>query len=119
MHQKLKSLIAFFFLLFIVSTSAFGQNIDDRLKTQYLYTLNNVSSIEQISSIQSEIESLKFVEKVKLNFKDESSGMAQIIIFVNEPKRTTEDQVMFQPNQLKKLIFIDNMDLTDLKINKY
>jgi hypothetical protein len=119
MNIKIKPIITLFFLFLVTSFSASAQDIDSRLKTQYLYTINNISSIEQVTSIQAEIETMKFVEKVKLNVKDESSGKAQLIIFVNEPSRTSEGQIMFEATSLKQVIFKDGIDLLDLKISKY
>ncbi len=119
MLQKIKPIITLLFVFLITSLSSFAQETEDRLRTQYLFTLSNIKSMEQISLIKSEIETMKFVEKVKLNMKDESSGKAQLIIYVNEPKRTSEGQVMFQSTSLKKAILIDKIDLLDFKISNY
>ena len=66
-----------------------------------------------------EIEKLKHVEKVQINSKSEKPDKAQLIIYVNEPKRTNEEQQMFEPSVLKKIIFRNDIELLDLKIDKY
>lgn len=119
MNLKIKSITALLFLFLVISNSSFSQDQSSRVKTLYAYTLQNISSVEQVSSIQAEIESFQYVDKVKLNIKDESSGKAQIMVYINEPKRTTEDQIMFQPTTLKKTILKDGIDLLDLKISNY
>mgnify|MGYP001095164118 CR=1 FL=1 len=119
MNLKIKSITALLFLFLITSYTTFSQDLESRVKTQYSYTLQNISSSEQISTIVSEIENIQFVEKVKLNMKDEASGKAQLIIYINEPARTSESQIMFQPTALKKTIFIDGINLLELKTTTY
>ena len=119
MNMKIKSITTLLFLFLIISYSTFSQDNSSRVKTQYAYTLQNISSSEQISAIVSEIENLQFVEKVKVNMKDESSGKAQLIIYINEPARTSESQIMFQPTNLKKTIFIEGISLLEFKTTTY
>ena len=111
MSLKIFTLITFIIVLLSFNINA--QASENVLKTKYSYTLSSIASVDQLDHIKTEIESLEFVEKVKLNIKDESSGNGQLIIFINEPKRTTESQIMFQPSKLKELIFIDNINLID------
>jgi hypothetical protein len=112
----LLSVISFLLISFSgVSQSA----IEQRLKTKYVYTIEHIESLDQLENIQNSISELKFVEKVQLNYKPEKSNKGQLLIFINEPKRTSESQIMFDPTILKKRIFIDEINLIDLKIENY
>lgn len=107
-------ILTIFLLAF--GASAFSQNSEDQLHHTYYYTVDHVDSEQQLQEVYSTIENLKFVSKVKLNYKPEKSGSAQYIIYVVEPKRTSETQVMFQPTDLKQIIVESNLNITDLKI---
>lgn len=85
----------------------------------YYYSVTNVTSEEQLQEVYDLFEDLKFVTKVKLNFKPEKADRAQFIIYITEPKRTSESQKMFEPIELKKIIIDHNLLPSDLKIEDH
>ena len=110
----------FFLLTLLCSGLGYSQNAEDnRVKTLYSYTLGHIDNPDELEKIKSEIESLLFVEKVKINSKSEKPNKGQLLIYVNEPIRTSENQQMFEPTELKKIIFKNDIELLDLKIAKY
>lgn len=116
--KKLNIVLLLLFLL--VFTNIFwSQENTNRLKTSYAFTIDNISDIDQLEKIKSEIENLEFIEKVKINAKGEQPSKAQIIVYVNEPKRTSEGQIMFEPSVLKTMILSETINLLDLQIANY
>lgn len=106
-------------LLTVLSLSlAYGQEKSKTQNTQYFYTVENVSSENQLNKAYSELESLEFVTKVKLNYKPENKGKAQFIVFVSEPIRTTENQKMFEITDLKSIILSNDLEPIELTIEK-
>jgi hypothetical protein len=105
--------------LFTFSNNSWSQENSKNLKTSYAFTIENISDVDQLGKIKSEIENLNFVEKVKINTKGEQPTKAQIIVYINEPKRTSEGQIMFEPSSLKSIILKDDINLLDLQIDSY
>ncbi|MCB9197407.1 MAG: hypothetical protein H6600_03040 [Flavobacteriales bacterium] len=103
-------MLSFTFLL------ASAQNGDKTQSVVYYYTVENVTSADQLNAITSEFESLRFVTKVQLNYKSEKSDKAQFVVYVTEPVRSTEDQKMFELTDLKKIIINHNITPADLII---
>lgn len=116
--RTILSIISILFL-FTFSNNSWCQDNSSQLKTSYAFTIENITNIDQLDKIQSEIESLMFVEKVKVNTKGEQVNKAQIIVYINEPIRTSERQVMFEPTSIKSIILKDDINLLDLKIESY
>lgn len=106
-------------LLFCLNFAGFSQNPDNFQSQTYYYSVSNVDSEDQLLEVFSDFESLKFVKKVKLNYKPEKSGTAQFIVYVTEPKRTSESQVMFELTDLKKIIIEHDLQPMDLKIDSH
>lgn len=105
--------LAFFCLLL---GSGLAQQPEGNIQHTYYYTVDHVQSEDQLQDIYHSIEELKFVTKVKLNYKPEKPGMAQFIIYVSEPPRTSETQKMFELTDLKKIIVGHDLQVTELKI---
>ena len=110
-------------LLFLVtvglSWSGVAQQTDEMQQQTYFYSVTNVSSQEQLDKVVSSIEELKFVDKVKMNYKSEKLDKAQFIIYVTEPKRTSESQQMFEVTDLKKIIVENNLQPSEFKIDNH
>ena len=118
MKPLFTSLAILLFCSFLNAQSTAPKN-QKNLKTKYSFSITNVTSFEQVKLLQSSFEGMKHIEKVKLNYKEEKPTLAQIIVFVNEPKRSSEDQIMFDPVKLKNMLIDKNLSLSDLKISDY
>jgi uncharacterized membrane protein len=117
--MKISLLILTLFIT-AISQNVMSQEVqENRLKTMFSYTIENIENLDQLEEIQSKLSKLEFVEKVKINYKVEKANKGQIIIYVNEPKRTSEGQKMFESNVLKDNILIGKINLLDLKIENY
>jgi uncharacterized protein (DUF1919 family) len=111
--KRLTTTLALILCLFLCG---FAQEGNDIQHQTYFYTVENVQSQEQLEQVVSSFEELKFVEKVKLNYKPEKAGKAQFIVYVSEPKRTSESQVMFELTDLKKIIISNGLQPAALEI---
>lgn len=107
------------FILFIgFSLSSYGQT-DNTLQHQiYYYTVEKVVSESQLSEVVHAFEDLKFVTKVKLNYKSEKPNKAQFVVYVSEPKRTSESQEMFEITDLKAILLNNDLTPLDFVINQ-
>ena len=107
--------------LFLIGLNWTGiaQEADNLQSQTYYYSVSNVTSEDQLQEVFNEFENLKFVTKVKLNYKPEKPSMAQFIVYVTEPKRTNEAQVMFELTDLKKIVINHDLSPTDLKIDNH
>lgn len=114
----LNKIIVMAILVISISFSGIAQTNSDQ-KSTYLYTVKNVNSEEQLNEVFKQFEELKFVTKVKLNYKPEKPSMAQFIVYVTEPKRSSEGQIMFRPTDLKEIIISSGMEPHDFKIENY
>ncbi len=106
-------------LLVGIYFGGFSQSTEAYQHQTYYYTVENVASEDQLNEVYQEFESLKFVTKVKLNFKPEKGNKAQFIVYVSEPKRSSESQQMFELTDLKKIIVNHNLQPADLKIDTH
>lgn len=104
-------------LLLVLSVKAQESNTSIQ-QTDYYYTVKLVDSEDQLSKVVTEFENLNFVSKVKLNYKPEKPTMAQFIVYVIEPKRTSEDQKMFEPIELKKILIKHGLEPYKLQIQE-
>ncbi|CAG5080500.1 hypothetical protein [Parvicella tangerina] len=103
----------------LVLTGFIAQDDISEVSHTYHYTVTKVISQEQLNEVVEAFESLKFVTKVKLNYKAEKQNMAQFIVYVSEPSRTSESQQMFEPTELKKIIIGHNLQPAELKIDDH
>lgn len=110
---KLITLTAFCLLF---GWSSLAQQSEENIQHTYYYSVDHVQSENQLQEIYHSIEELKFVTKVKLNYKSEKPGIAQFIVYVSEPKRISETQEMFELTDLKKIIVDHDLQVTELKI---
>lgn len=101
------------------SYHSFSQTTSDFQEQTYYYSVDHVQSETQLNETFTAFENLKFVTKVKLNYKPEQPSKAQFVIFVKEPKRTSESQQMFEITDLKKIIIEKDLLPTDLKIDNH
>lgn len=109
-----KTLIITILTLFVGQVIA--QEAAPMLHTTYYYTVENVLSTEQLDEVVDEIEQLEFVTKVKVNYKPEKNTKAQFVVIVDEPKRVSETQDMFELTDLKSIIINNELLPSDLEI---
>ena len=109
-----KALIALVICILSVSATIGQEKKVDNIKRTYYYTFSNVSSIEHVNSLIADIEALKSVVKVKTEYKVEK-GAGQIVVIVIEESRTSEGQVFFSINDLKRLIIENELTPNELK----
>ncbi len=117
---KLTTIILILFL-FVFTNKSWSQENSKNLKTSYAFTIENISDVDQLGKIKSEIENLNFVEKVKINTKGEQPTKAQIIVYINEPKELLKDKLCLTGTQTgyEFIILKDNINLLDLQIDSY
>mgnify|MGYP005671474603 CR=1 FL=1 len=112
----MNKIILFFIFTVVATFSGFSQENSEFQHQTYYYTVSDVTSEDQLHEVMTSFEALQFVEKVKLNYKPEKTTKAQFIVYVTEPKRTSESQKMFELTDLKKIIVENNLQPADLKI---
>src|ERR1035437_9444909 len=90
-----------------------------KTKTVYYYKFEGAKSLNEVSTLSSDIYVLKGVTEFKPEFKPESN-LAQIIVVVTEKARTSEGDVLFEITDLKKILEkkgYKNLELTSEELS--
>ncbi len=108
-------------LLFFSNKSFSQQPTNNHLiKTVYYYSFNAEINVVAMDKIEQEVKQLKGVTKVKIQFKPEKK-IGELIVVVQEKKRSSEGDVLFQPVDLKRILstngFIPNLLKTEITNN--
>jgi len=109
-----RALITLVVSILFVSTIVSQEKEADNIQRTFYYSFTNVSSIEQVEDLQEDIEALKSVVKVKIEYKVEKAA-GQVVVIVIEETRTSEGQVFFNIQDLKKLIIENGLIPNELK----
>mgnify|MGYP003648980826 CR=1 FL=1 len=99
-----KKLLALLIVLVVFGSNGLKAQTKTTLtKTKYSYSFKALQDNTPINDIVKEIKDLKGVTVCKSVLKPEQHK-GQLIVIVEEHSRTSEDQEMFQPTDLKKII---------------
>jgi len=108
-------------LLFFPVVSFSQQTANNQLiQTIYYYSFKAEMNAVATNNIEQEVKQLKGVIKVKIQFKPEKK-VGELIVVVQEKKRSSEGDVLFQPVDLKRILatngFIPNLLTTEITNN--
>lgn len=91
-------------LIILFPTVNYAQQVtvSQKVKTIYYYTFQT-ENISTIDNVLTQIKDLTGVTETKYEYKSEKNA-GQLIVVVEEKKRTTESDILFQPTDLKRIL---------------
>lgn len=110
-------ILQLFILISIFASNVKAQKKPTLTKTKYSYTFSGVSASSNIESLTNEISNLKGVTTCKPVLKPEQST-GQLIVIVEEFTRSSEDEILFEPTDLKKIIIKNGLIPNELTIEE-
>jgi len=117
--RPILTVCAALFLFF--NTLCFAQQpINNPIKTIYYYSFFAELDATSTDEIEKEVQLLTNVIAVKIKYKPENKT-AQLIVIVQENRRNSEGDILFQPTDLKRIIsthgFIPNELTSEISID--
>lgn len=113
-----KLLFSFIFLVFF-SLGAQSQNNKNQApkttRTLYLYSFTGVQNEQQMSLIEQQMASIKFVETVKTKYKPERQA-GQVILTVAIESNGSEERIDFETVKMKQILLQNNLTPGTLEI---
>lgn len=105
-------------LAILFNVLVFGQQSSAKnIQKTYYYSFSDVTNQDDMDGLVSDLEQIKDVVKVKLNYKPEKNA-GQIILIIIEPERTFEGEEFFSPKQIKDLIIQHHLTPGDMTVNE-
>lgn len=87
------------------------------IQKTYYYSFADVNNQEDMNGLVFDLERIKDVVKVKLNYKPEKEA-GEVIVIIIEPERTAEGEVFFSPKQIKDLIIQHHLTPGNMSVNE-
>lgn len=113
-----KVLFSFIFLVFF-SLGAQSQNNKNQAvkttRTLYFYSFTGVQSEQQMSLIEQQMASIKYVETVKTKYKPERQA-GQVILTVAIESNGSEERIDFETVKMKQILLQNNLTPGTLEI---
>lgn len=108
-------ILLLFLLLTVFQGFSQTENYPQTKKSVFIYTIENISSQQQLDSLQFEIEKIKGVSEVKTICKWES-GKGQLIFAYNEVISGNENIENVDMAVIKQLILKKNLVFVDFNV---